>query len=50
MICPYCSSEMSKVIKIAHKIKRKVSLRRRECLVCLKRYTTIEKIHLYDAK
>lgn len=44
MICPYCSSPDSKVIYVIHVDKKKASIRRRECLICNKRYTTCETV------
>ena len=44
MICPYCSSENSKVIDKRNNSETGHIRRRRECLNCDKRYTTYERI------
>ena len=44
MKCPYCGSENSKVVDKRETENNKVTRRRRECLECVKRFTTYEKI------
>lgn len=44
MKCPYCSGEESKVVDSRATEDDVAIRRRRECLVCNKRYTTYEKI------
>lgn len=44
MKCPYCSGEESKVVDSRATEDDGAIRRRRECLVCNKRYTTYEKI------
>lgn len=47
MICPYCKCHESSVIYNLHVDKRMETIRRRECLYCHKRYTTLETIKSY---
>lgn len=42
--CPYCSCEESKVVDSRSTEDNIATRRRRECLSCLKRYTTYEKV------
>lgn len=44
MICPFCSSDQSKVIETRDSQELVITRRRRECLDCEKRYTTYERI------
>ncbi len=46
MKCPYCHSEELKVIDSRDAIEVNAIRRRRECLNCLKRFTTFETIEL----
>ena len=44
MLCPYCRSEESKVVDKRDNAETGVTRRRRECLICKKRFTTYERI------
>ncbi|MEY3370220.1 MAG: transcriptional regulator NrdR [Cyanobacteriota bacterium] len=46
MECPYCKSEESKVLESRSADDSRSIRRRRECLVCLKRFTTYERVEL----
>ncbi len=46
MRCPSCDSGNTKVIDSRHLSDGHMIRRRRECLTCLKRYTTYEKVQL----
>ncbi len=44
MICPYCNANNDKVIDSRESDGARVVRRRRECLVCSKRFTTYERV------
>jgi len=44
--CPYCRSEDSKVLESRSADDSRSIRRRRECLTCLKRFTTYERVEL----
>ncbi|HLO42599.1 MAG TPA: transcriptional regulator NrdR [Phycisphaerales bacterium] len=44
MICPYCNANNDKVIDSRESDGARVVRRRRECLVCAKRFTTYERV------
>jgi len=44
--CPYCRSEDSKVLESRSADDSRSIRRRRECLACLKRFTTYERVEL----
>ena len=46
MECPYCRSEDSKVLESRSADDSRSIRRRRECLTCLKRFTTYERVEL----
>lgn len=46
MRCPFCSHEESKVTDSRNALETNAVRRRRECLKCLKRFTTFETIDL----
>ncbi len=47
MRCPYCASDETKVVD-KRDSKEGVTRRRRECLKCIKRFTTYEKVEILD--
>jgi len=44
MICPFCSNEDTKVLD--SRVSESTVRRRRECIKCVRRFTTYEKAHL----
>jgi len=48
MKCPYCNSSETKVLDKRESENEEITRRRRECLICLKRFTTYEKIEDID--
>ena len=48
MKCPYCNSSETKVLDKRESENEETTRRRRECLICLKRFTTYEKIEDID--
>ena len=44
MLCPYCSSQQTKVVDKRGSEENRVVRRRRECIGCGKRFTTYERI------
>ena len=44
MICPYCSANEDKVIDSRSSDAGRVIRRRRQCLACMKRFTTYERV------
>ena len=44
MICPFCSNEDTKVLD--SRVSESAVRRRRECIKCVRRFTTYEKAHL----
>jgi len=48
MNCPYCDSPETKVVDSREAKDGRSIKRRRECLNCVKRFTTIEKILKLD--
>jgi transcriptional repressor NrdR len=50
MICPYCSSNESNVLESREALDGKATRRRRECVICLKRFTTYERVENVELK
>jgi len=50
MICPYCSSNESNVLESREALDGKATRRRRECVSCLKRFTTYERVENIELK
>ncbi|MGQ9608608.1 MAG: transcriptional regulator NrdR [bacterium] len=48
MICPFCNSGKTKVIDKREISSGSVTRRRRECLVCGKRFSTYERVEVLD--
>ena len=48
MKCPYCESFETKVLDKRETDGRSVTRRRRECLICEKRFTTYERAEILD--
>jgi len=46
VICPYCNNKNTKVVDKRDNENEPVSRRRRECLLCKKRFTTYERIEI----
>lgn len=48
MICPFCSSESTRVVDKREGIGGKTTRRRRECQKCQRRFTTFERVETLD--
>jgi transcriptional repressor NrdR len=50
MLCPYCGFDESNVLESRDALEGKATRRRRECVKCLKRFTTYERVENIDLK
>jgi transcriptional repressor NrdR len=50
MLCPYCGFDESNVLESRDALEGKATRRRRECVKCVKRFTTYEKVETINLK
>ena len=48
MICPFCGHEQTRVVDKREDNSGKTTRRRRECLACIRRFTTFERVQTLD--